>query len=57
MHEYVINCCLRKAIKLITEGETEYEAAVCSGFSDSSSFIQCFEKTFNQTPIQYIKKI
>ena len=55
VHEYVINCRLRNAIKLILEGKTEYDAAVSCGFSDSSSFIQCFKRTFKITPKQYIK--
>lgn len=55
VHEYVINCRLRNAIKLLSEGKTEYEAAVCSGFSDSSSLIQCFKRIFKMTPGQYIK--
>lgn len=55
VHEYVINCRLRNALKLLSEGKTEYEAAVCSGFSDSSSFIQCFKRIFKMTPKQYIK--
>ncbi len=54
VHEYVINCRLRNAIKILTEGKTEYEAAICSGFSDSSSFIQCFKRTFKTTPRRYI---
>lgn len=57
VHEYVINCRLRNAIKLLLEGKTEYEAAVSCGFSDSSSFIQCFKRTFKITPKQFIKNI
>ena len=57
LHEYVINCRLRNAIKLLSEGKTEYEAAICSGFSDSSSFIQCFKRVFKLTPKQYIKTV
>ncbi len=57
VHEYVINCRLRNAIKLILEGKTEYDAAVSCGFSDSSSFIQCFKRTFKITPRQFIKNI
>ena len=56
VHEYTTNCRLRNAIKLLSEGKTEYEAAVSSGFSDSSSFIQCFKRTLKMTPGQYMKK-
>ena len=57
VHEYVVNCRLRNAIKILMEGKTEYEAAISSGFSDSSSFIQCFKRTFGTTPKQYIKNM
>jgi len=57
LHEYVVNCRLRNAIKLLMEGKTEYEAAISSGFSDASSFIQCFKREFKLTPLQYIKNI
>ena len=57
LHEYIINCRLKNSIKLLLEGKSEYEAAICSGFSDSSSFIQCFKRTFKMTPKQYIKDI
>ena len=57
VHEYLINCRLRNAIKLILDGKTEYDAAVSCGFSDSSSFIQCFKRTFKITPKQFIKNI
>ena len=55
VHEYIMNCRLRKAIKLLFEGKTEYEAATSSGFSDASSLIQCFKRVFEMTPRQYIK--
>lgn len=57
VHEYIVNCRLRNAIKLILEGKSEYEAALSSGFSDSSSFIQCFKRTFKTTPVQYINSL
>lgn len=54
LNEYIINCRLRSAIKLLAEGKTEYEAAVNSGFSDASAFIQCFKRIFKMTPRQYM---
>lgn len=54
LHEYVINCRLRNVIKLLSEGKTEYEAAICSGFGDSSALVQCFKRVFKTTPKQYI---
>lgn len=55
LHQYIMNCRLRKAIKLLSEGKTEYEAAISSGFSDASSLIQCFNRVFEMTPKQYVK--
>ena len=55
LHEYVTNCRLRNSIKLLYDGKTEYEAAISSGFSDASALIQCFKRTFEMTPRQYIK--
>lgn len=55
VHEYVVDCRLRNAVKLLCEGKTEYEIAISCGFSDSSSFIQCFKRVFKTTPKQYIK--
>lgn len=55
LHEYVTSCRLKNAVKLLLEGETEYDVAISCGFSDSSSFIQCFKRVFNTTPKQYIK--
>ena len=57
LNEYIINCRLRNAIKLLAEGKTEYEAAVCSGFSDSSAFIQCFKRILKMTPKQYMTEL
>lgn len=57
VHEYVVNCRLRNAINLLLEGKSEYEAALSSGFSDCSSFIQCFKRTFKVTPLQYIHSL
>ncbi len=55
LHEYVTSCRMKNAVKLLSEGKTEYDSAVSCGFSDSSSFIQCFKRVFNTTPKQYIK--
>ena len=55
LHEYVTSCRLKNAVMLLLEGKTEYDAAISCGFSDSSSFIQCFKRVYNTTPKQYIK--
>ena len=56
LHEYVTDCRLRSVVKLLSQGKTEQEAAVKSGFSDSSALIQCFKRTFHMTPRQFLVK-
>lgn len=56
LHEYLIGCRLRNVIKLLAEGKSEYEAAVCSGFGDTSALIQCFKRVFKMTPGQYLRR-
>lgn len=56
IHEYVTDCRLRSAIRLLSEGKTQQEAAVLSGFSDSSALIQCFKRIFHMTPRQFLMK-
>ncbi len=56
LREYITDCRLRSAIRLLSEGKTQQEAAILSGFSDSSSLIQCFKRTFHMTPRQFIMK-
>jgi AraC-like DNA-binding protein len=40
----------------LRNGETVTEAALKSGFSDYSNYIQLFRKQFGVTPLQYKKK-
>ena len=55
LHEYVTYCRLRNAIRLLSEGKTEFETATACGFGDSSAFIQCFKRIFKMPPREYIK--
>lgn len=55
LHEYVTYCRLRNAIRLLSEGKTEFEVAISSGFGDSSALIQCFKRNFKMTPGEYIR--
>lgn len=57
LHEYITGCRLRNAIKLLSEGKTQFDAATHSGFSDSSALIQCFKREFKMTPSEYMKKL
>lgn len=54
--QYVTDCRLRSVVKLLSEGKTEQEAALQSGFSDTSALIQCFKRTFKMTPRKFIMK-
>jgi len=56
LHEYLVSCRLRNVVKLLAEGKSEYEAAVSSGFGDTSALIQCFKRVFNMTPGRYIRR-
>ena len=53
---YLLEYRLFTAEKLLRNGCNVTEAAMLSGFADSSSFIKCFKKSFGVTPFQYIKK-
>ena len=55
LNEYIVNCRLRNAIKLLLQGKTEFDAAISSGYSDACSLIQSFKRVYQTTPKQYIK--
>jgi len=44
------------SMELLRNGESVTEAAIKSGFSDYSNYIQLFRKQFGFTPLQYKKK-
>ena len=44
------------SLERLREGDTVTEAALKSGFSDYSNYIQLFRKQFGLTPLQYKKK-
>ena len=52
---YLLEYRLFTAEKLLRNGSNVTEAAMLSGFSDSSTFIKCFKKSFGVTPFQYKK--
>ena len=47
---------LAHGARLLSEGKTVTEACVGSGFSDCSSFISLFRKTYGITPLRYRKR-
>lgn len=53
---YLVEYRLFVAEKLLRNGSHVTEAAVMSGFCDSSVFIKCFKKAFGITPLKYKKK-
>ena len=53
---YLLEYRLFTAEKLLRNGCNVTEAAMLSGFSDSSAFIKCFKRSFGITPYQYVKQ-
>lgn len=54
-YDYLTEYRLFAAEKLLKNGNTVTDAAIMSGFCDSSVFIKCFKKAFGITPLKYKK--
>ena len=52
---YIDKCRIRRAARLISEGEKLESAAELCGFSDASGLIRCFKRHSGMTPLQYVK--
>lgn len=52
-HQFQIQCRVRKAQKLLEQGESIIEAAYATGFCDQSHFDRCFQKIVRLTPGEY----
>lgn len=52
-HQFQIQCRVRKAQKLLEQGESVIEAAYAAGFCDQSHFDRCFQKIVRLTPREY----
>lgn len=52
-HQFQIQCRVRKAQKLLEQGESVTEAAYATGFCDQSHFDRCFQKIVRLTPNEY----
>lgn len=52
-HQFQIQCRVRKAQKLLEQGESVIEAAYATGFCDQSHFDRCFQKIVRLTPKEY----
>jgi len=54
-NEYVTDCRLKNAVKLLEAGETVERAAEKCGFSDSSGLTRAFKRKYRCAPKQYLK--
>ncbi len=52
-HQFQIQCRVRKAQRLLEQGESVIEAAYAAGFCDQSHFDRCFQKIVRLTPREY----
>lgn len=52
-HQFQIQCRVRKAQRLLEQGESVTEAAYAAGFCDQSHFDRCFHKIVRLTPREY----
>lgn len=52
-HQFQIQCRVRKAQKLLEQGESVTEVAYATGFCDQSHFDRCFQKIVRLTPREY----
>ncbi|MBQ8732347.1 MAG: helix-turn-helix transcriptional regulator [Oscillospiraceae bacterium] len=54
---YLQKVRLANSVRLLSQGSSVTEACTESGFSDCSSFIALFKRTYGATPLQYQKKL
>ncbi len=55
VNEYVLQCRLKHAVRLLREGKTEQQTAEVCGFSDACNLIRAFKRYFGLTPRQYLQ--
>ncbi len=56
-HQFLIQCRVRKAQKLLEDGKSVVEAAYATGFCDQSHFDRCFYKIVRLTPSGYKRSV
>ncbi len=56
-HKFQIQCRIRKAQKLLLNGENIVNVSVAVGFYDQSHFDKYFRKIVGMTPKDYIKSV
>lgn len=54
VNDYVLQCRLKNAIRLLQSGMTEQETAEACGFSDACNLIRAFKRHFKTTPRRYL---
>lgn len=52
--EYLTHCRLRRAVGLLSKGETLESVAAACGFADSSGLVRAFKRCYGQTPKSYM---
>lgn len=57
LNEYILQCRLKNAVRLLQSGMTEQQAAEICGFSDACSLIRAFKRYFQMTPRKYITSV
>ena len=54
VNEYVLQCRIKNALRMLREGATEQSTAEACGFSDVCNLIRTFKRYFKMTPRQYL---
>ncbi|MBQ9759898.1 MAG: helix-turn-helix transcriptional regulator [Clostridia bacterium] len=54
VNEYVLQCRIKNAVRLLRGGMTEQQTAEACGFSDACNLIRSFKRCFQMTPKQYL---
>ena len=56
LNEYLLQCRIKNAVRMLRDGMTEQQAAEACGFSDACNLIRSFKHYFKMTPKQYLAK-
>lgn len=57
VNDYLTDCRLKNAVKLLATGETVERTAEKCGFSDSSGLTRAFKRKYHCAPKQYLKNL
>lgn len=56
-HQFLIQCRVRKAQRLLQSGYSVTDAAYASGFCDQSHLDRCFKKIVGMNPLEYVDAV